>query len=187
MIPILWPSIWCMKDAKSRLRTQLRRNPRKVSSSAICMQLMRHPWIMEANTVLAYSAVPPEPDLTELIETLLQQRKTVLLPRCEPGGIMTARVIGSLSELVPGAYGISAPPESARILFPGEIDLILAPGMAFDIRGGRLGHGMGYYDRFFAEFHGRVMGICSALLPEIPMEPHDRRMDAVVTEQRIYH
>lgn len=176
-----------MKDAKALLRAQLRRNPRLVSGSAICLQLQNHPWVLEANTILAYSAVPPEPDLTELMEALLLQEKTLLLPRCEPGGVMTARVTESLSDLVPGAFGISAPPETARIVPPGEIDLILAPGMAFDVHGGRLGHGMGYYDRFFTEYHGRVMGICNALLPDIPMEPHDRRMDAVVTEQKIYH
>lgn len=158
-----------------------------MSGSDICRQLQTHPWVLEAGTILAYSAVPPEPDLSELMETILRQGKTLLLPRCESDGMMTARVVKSLSELVSGAYGIPAPRETARIVSPAEIDLILAPGMAFDIHGGRLGHGMGYYDRFFTEFHGKVMGICNALLPEIPMEPHDRRMDAVVTEQQIYY
>ena len=176
-----------MKDAKALLRAQLRRDPRQVSGSAICKLLQNHPWVLEANTILAYSAIPPEPDLTELLEALLHQEKALLLPRCEAGGVMTARVIENLTQLEPGAYGIPAPPETARMVPPGEIDLILAPGMAFDLHGGRLGHGMGYYDRFFTEFHGKVMGICNAMLPEIPMELHDRRMDAVVTEQKIYY
>lgn len=176
-----------MKDAKARLRAQLRSHPISVSSSAVCARLLEHPWVLEAETILAYCGVPPEPDLTRLMEELFARGKTVLLPRCEQKGVMTARKISSLSELVPGAFGIPAPPADAEIVPPDRIDLILAPGVAFDRRGGRLGHGMGYYDRFFTEFHGKVMGICSALLPEIPMELHDRRMDAVVTEQNIYY
>lgn len=96
---------------------------------------------------------------------------------------MTARRVFSLDELVPGAYGIWTPREDCPEILPGEIDLILVPGTAFDRRGARLGQGGGYYDRFLPRTAGFRMGVCHdfALLDRVAQQPHDQRMDAVVT------
>ena len=143
-------------------------------------------WYQNAETILAYAAIFPEPDLQVILQEILDQGKTLLLPRCEDAENMTARVIRDLAELVPGAFSIPEPDSGAQIMEPEKIDLILVPGMAFDPYGGRLGKGKGYYDRFLTGLQVKTMGICGALLPRIPMEEHDLRMDAVVTAKEVY-
>ena len=87
--------------------------------------------------------------------------------------------------LTPDVMGVPAPPNSAQIVTP---DVIFAPVLAFDRRGGRLGQGGGYYDRLIASLraHGPLLVIGLAYagqeLAEVPMEPHDQRLDAILTE-----
>jgi len=87
--------------------------------------------------------------------------------------------------LEPDAFGIPAPPPEAEAVLP---NVVIAPQLAFDRRGGRLGQGAGHYDRTLANLRrGRavfVLGLAYAgqELAEIPMEPHDQRLDAILTE-----
>ncbi|WP_296599289.1 5-formyltetrahydrofolate cyclo-ligase, partial [Phenylobacterium sp.] len=87
--------------------------------------------------------------------------------------------------LVPDALGIPAPPLDAEPVLP---DVVFAPLLAFDRKGGRLGQGGGHYDRTLAALRRMkpvfVIGLAYAgqELPEIPMEPHDQPLDAILTE-----
>jgi 5-formyltetrahydrofolate cyclo-ligase len=87
--------------------------------------------------------------------------------------------------LAPDALGIPAPTPDAPAVLP---DVVFAPALAFDRRGGRLGQGGGHYDRTLAELRARkpvlVIGLAYAgqETDEIPMEPHDQRLDAILTE-----
>lgn len=136
---------------------------------------------------MAYAAIPPEAELKPVLEEILRQGKRLLLPRCDSDGTMTAREIRDLTELQPGAYGILEPDPDAPVVPADEIDLILVPGLAFDRHGRRMGRGKGYYDRFLTGYAGKTMGICTLLVPEVPVEPLDRTMDAVVTDSGIYY
>ncbi len=173
-----------MTAGKAELRRRLRQRPAAGDSSALCHRVLESAWFRGAETVLVYCAIPPEPDLEPVLEAALGQGKTLLLPRCEADGIMTARLVRDLAELQRGAYGIREPRPGAPEFPPEQIQLILTPGVAFDRRGGRLGRGKGYYDRFLQKTNGMTVGVCygAGLLDQVPMEPHDRRMDAVVTE-----
>jgi 5-formyltetrahydrofolate cyclo-ligase len=173
-----------MTESKEALRCSAKQAP-PVDSQAICDQILDHPWFEAATCIMAYVAIPPEPVLTQVLEKTLQRGKSLLLPRCEEDGTMTARKIKSLGQLRPGAFGILEPSLVSEIVPASEIDLILVPGLAFDPQGHRLGRGKGYYDRFLTGVRGKIMGICSDLVPEVPTEPHDCRMDAVVTEETI--
>ena len=168
-------------------KESLRRLARKINGDGekLSRRIMEHPWFFGAKTIMAYCATPPEPDITPVLEGILGQGKTLLLPRCEEDGVMTARVIDDLAELKPGAFGILEPPPDSIVFPPEYIDLILVPGLAFDRKCRRLGRGKGYYDRFISG--QRTMGICSCLLPEIPVEEHDKPMDAVMTENEILY
>ena len=87
--------------------------------------------------------------------------------------------------LVPDAYGIPSPPQSAPEVLP---NLLLTPVLAFDRQGGRLGQGGGHYDRTLAILRKQrpvfVLGLAFAdqEVDEVPMGPHDQRLDAIVTE-----
>lgn len=86
-------------------------------------------------------------------------------------------------ELAEGSFGIREP-QGGRPCQPGEIDLIVVPGVAFTAGGARLGRGRGYYDRYLSrpEFRAAKIGICyrHQLTEELPVEPHDVRMDEVM-------
>jgi 5-formyltetrahydrofolate cyclo-ligase len=62
----------------------------------------------------------------------------------------------------------------------------LVPGLAFDPSGRRLGRGKGFYDRLLAMVRGRKCGIAfeEQVVPEIPVEPHDIRLDCLLTPRR---
>jgi 5-formyltetrahydrofolate cyclo-ligase len=87
--------------------------------------------------------------------------------------------------LEPDGFGVPAPPAGAETLAP---DLIIAPLLAFDRRGGRLGQGAGHYDRTLADLRRFktvfVLGLAYAgqEADEIPMDAHDQRLDAILTE-----
>lgn len=139
-----------------------------------------------ARCVMAYMACRGEIDLAPVIEDVLSRGKTLLLPRCEAPGIMTARRVTALSQLKAGAFGVMEPDEACTICPPEEIDLMLVPGTAFDASGGRLGQGGGYYDRFVARTQALRVGICHdfALVARVPALEHDMRMDCIITPGR---
>ncbi len=179
----------CAADAseKKRLREILNRTPAKGDAEALCRHVLSTPWFLEAGSVMAFVPMPMEPDIREILRRTLDMGKRLALPRCMGGGIMKAHWVRSLEDLIPGPFQIPEPDRNLPEALPAEIDLILTPGLAFDRRGGRLGRGMGYYDRFLADFTGRTLGICfqEALLPRVPMDRYDLFMDAVATDLEV--
>ena len=174
-----------MTESKQEFRRRIRSMPRNVDDEALCRHVMESEWFRQADTIMAYAAIPPEAKLQPVLEGILAAGKTLVLPRCEQDGVMTARRIADLRQLISGAYGIPEPKPDAPMVPTAEIDLILVPGLAFDRTGRRLGRGKGYYDRFLANFHGKTMGICGQLVPEIPVERHDITMDAIAVDRGI--
>ena len=142
----------------------------------------------EAECVMAYIACRGELSLAPVIKDVLASGRTLVLPRCEAPGVMTARRITSLSQLAPGSHGLMEPDAACGIVPKDRIDLILVPGTAFDRDGNRLGQGGGYYDRFLSETNAYFAGVChaQALLALVPAGAHDIRMDAVITPEAIF-
>ena len=160
------------------------------ASAAVTARVMALPQWQRAREVLAYLPVKGELDTRALAEQLLRDGRRLLLPRCRdkaPGCLDLGR-IDRLSEAAPGHFGIPEPPAD-RCRPPEDFapDLILVPGLAFDLAGKRLGFGGGYYDRLLAlpmAAGAFVVGLGYAfqLVPLLPAEAWDRPMDAVVTE-----
>lgn len=172
-----------LRAKMSGMRKALSAQEQKAASDAACERVLSFAPYQMADCVMAYIACRGEMDVSPVIRDILESGKTLVLPRCEAGGTLTARKIASLLELAPGAYGIPEPDERAEIVPPQEIGLILVPGTAFDREGFRLGQGGGYYDRFLRGTNAVLAGIChdAALLERVPREAHDMRMDAVIT------
>lgn len=175
---------------KAELRTQMRAQRRmlsadeqKAAAQAVFAQLASFAPYRRARRVMAYMASRGELSLAPVIEDALRSGKTLLLPRCDAPGEMTARRIAGLEDLAQGMYGLLEPKAVCEIAAPQEIDMILVPGVAFDRAGRRLGQGGGYYDRFLKKSGALRVGVCHgfALLDAVPHEAHDERMDFVIT------
>jgi len=183
-----------IKQIKEELRKEISKEIAALPDSYISASnsgLLRHVIIMKefvaARNIFIYFSVEREPDTRELIKTAFSMGKTVALPYCYRKGIMEARVVGSLDELHPAILGIPAPPDTAPVIAPEELDLIIVPALAFDAQHYRLGYGGGYYDRYLQNIPAYTVGLTRALLikDKLPRETHDIAVDCVITESGI--
>jgi 5-formyltetrahydrofolate cyclo-ligase len=144
------------------------------------------PEYRQARTIFCYLSVEREPDTAPILRQALAEGKVVCAPVCLEKGLMRARRLLSLEELEKGPYGIPAPPESQPWIEPEQIDFAVVPCMACDEKGGRLGHGAGFYDRFLAQSRFFRAALCheELLLPQAPTDPLDQPMDCVITQER---
>lgn len=184
-------------------RDKLLADQREQLSSLVC----RHAWewmkTVGTASLLAYVPFRSELDTRPLITRAWEEQCEVLLPRVLPGsGAMTLHKVHSWNELAPGAYGILEPTLLTGAQQEPEVlplpTAIFVPGLAFDLRGGRLGYGRGYYDRLRAAWDtnpivnakppiwiGLAYGM--QIVPEVPMADHDAFMDLLITENGILH
>lgn len=142
-----------------------------------------------ARTILCFASLAGEPDTEPILTEILKSGKTLCLPRqTNLPGVMEAVDISDLSVLVPGLHGILEPPKDSVPFPPEQIDLILAPCLAASPDGTRLGHGGGYYDRYFA----RTSAIRAVLCPsyqQVNHLPHgvlDSPFQMLVTENGLF-
>lgn len=182
-----------MPDDVSRVRERMRAEraarsdeERARDARAVARQILALEAYRRARTVMAYAAVRGEIALDDVIADALAGGKALALPLCVGPGRMQARRVTALGQLRPGRYGIPEPDGTCPPLEPGEIDVILVPGVAFDRRGGRVGQGGGYYDRFLPETRALRVGVCAdfALMEAVPTRAHDQRMDVIVTPRK---
>lgn len=144
-----------------------------------------------ADTVLAFAAMPDEPDTAAMLRRALADGKRLLLPRVRSRTEMDWVEIPSLSLLQPGVYGIPEPPADLPAADPGRdaATLALIPCLAAGTDGVRLGRGGGYYDRFLAQYKGERLLLCpaAALLADLPADDWDARFapDEILTEKGI--
>lgn len=180
------------REEAYRKRRSLTAEERERKSALICRFLREIPALQQARTVFSYAAAPDEADLDGINQFLAGQGKRVCFPLCRKDGTMQA-VLPSGDDPEAwrrGAFGIREPvPEKASAVDPGEIDAVLVPCVVFDKKGGRCGHGKGYYDRFLSGLSGRTLKILTAFdaqeTEEVAMEETDVRMDLTVTETGI--
>ena len=118
-----------------------------------------------------------------MIDRALTEGRRVLLPYLEDGEIHGAK-IGGRRGMVRSSHGPMEPSERIEVP-PEEIDVVVAPGLAFDRRGNRLGYGGGHYDRFLGRLGdaARVgIGFHAQLVGSVPSGRKDRRVDLIVTD-----
>lgn len=154
-------------------------------SAAVCRRLAQMPVITEADTILTYLAFRNEVDLRSLF-TLLPEVRWVL-PRIE-GRRMTLHPYEP-ERLVRHRYGMLEPRADAPTVAPEDVDVVLVPGVCFDSRGGRIGFGGGFYDRFLVQTDATRIGVSydCCLAEEVPCAEYDQRMDWVVTPSTTIH
>lgn len=142
-----------------------------------------------ARILALYPSMGAEVDTSEIARRALAAGKILAWPQLDPGSRALAFARCLPEALVPGPLETRQPPGDAARVQLEQIDVILVPGVAFDAGGRRLGRGRGHYDATLAALPARAVRIGLAfevqLVPEVPREAHDVRLDAVVTERRV--
>lgn len=180
-----------LRAAKRRLRLAINVQRREVPDDQRIIagrEITQHVLAMReyatASRVAAYAAMAHEAPLDHLLAVVRSSGRILLLPRIESDALVFVAV-GDLAALSLGRYGLREPTGSPAAALA-ETDLVLVPGVAFDRRGGRLGRGGGFYDRSLPRGPAAppVFGVALVLqlVDRVPTEPHDRRVDGVVTE-----
>ena len=142
---------------------------------------------MSFKSVLLYKALSYEVDVDELINKYLLERD-VYLPKVQ-GDDMCIVKIDKDTKYIKGAFSIQEP--EGELIKPEDvnIDLCITPLLGFDTSLNRLGKGKGYYDRFFAKSKPMTkLGVAFSVqkVDRIDAEPHDIKLDFIVTEESIY-
>ena len=187
-------------DRKIVLRRDLRKSLAGVGdvpvrSAGIVAQILGWDRVRVARTVMASLPLAGEADITLAAAAVLGRGSRLCLPRVDwTAGVMRACEVDCLDRgLVAGRAGLLEPPEGSPAIPITDIDLVLVPGLGFDLQGGRIGRGGGFYDRFLApaaDRLGRVSRACGVgfdaqVVEEVPMGPMDIRLGAVATETRL--
>ncbi|MDO4568244.1 MAG: 5-formyltetrahydrofolate cyclo-ligase [Clostridia bacterium] len=179
---------------RSALRARMRGLPsqrRCALSAAACDLLVQTEAFERADMVLAYMPLPYECSPLSLCRVARRMGKRVAFPLCCEGGVLelySPLDADSDAAFAVGAYGILEPVRERCVeVALDDVALIIAPGIAYSVGRVRLGQGGGYYDRLLAGAHAHKVGLCFPfqVLDDIPFEPHDAVMDAIVSADGI--
>lgn len=182
---------------KRRLRRELHQcllailpEQRKLKSTKACEYLVATPEFQRASTVMMYLALPEEVDTSEAILHAWQRGKQVAVPKVsfEHRHMIPVEIHSLDTEMVTQSMGLRHPASGTPVVFE-AIDLVVAPGLAFDRSGNRLGRGGSYYDRFFAHESLRAarcgFGFAEQLIEAVPATETDQPVDVIVTDEGI--
>ncbi len=162
---------------------------RELLSRDIALRLSALDIFARAQVVGLYAPMGAEVGTAELAREASRAGKVLVWPRLVPGERAMAWAACQPAELVPGSLGALQPPLTATALSPSRLELVVVPGVAFDLACRRLGRGKGHYDATLALLSpaARRVGLAfeAQLVDEVPVEAHDAPLDAVVTEARV--
>jgi 5-formyltetrahydrofolate cyclo-ligase len=189
-----------IRERKDALRKQAHANRNAQEnkdelSRRIVGAFMSLPEYATASTVMFYIDVRSEVRTRHDLELALHSGKTIVVPWCNSEGELELFRLDSMDELEIGMYRILEPRPDLRLVPEKQqnvetLDLIMVPGVAFDRRGARMGHGKGYYDKLLQ--HARpdtplvALAFECQLFDEIPVADHDIFMDRIITEDHVY-
>ena len=148
-----------------------------------------------AETVMFYIDVRSEVRTRHDLALALTSGKTIVVPWCNADGELELFRLDNMDELEVGMYKILEPRGELRSLAEKQVnvetlDMIMVPGVAFDRRGARMGHGKGYYDKLLQHARSNTPLVALAfecqLFDEIPVAEHDIFMDTLITEDHVY-
>ncbi|MBQ9538832.1 MAG: 5-formyltetrahydrofolate cyclo-ligase [Treponema sp.] len=182
---------------------------RSFASHKACVTLIKSELFLSADIILSYMATGAEADPFRISSAALSAFKMVAFPVCaKKGSSMDFFFVHGagdkdtfLKQFTKNRYGILEPQaiSSARVSLPpirSKDILVIVPGLAFSPRGGRLGHGAGFYDRYLAELKEKavehdcnlnLVGMCfdCQISREMPVEKHDVPMDWLLSQSAL--
>lgn len=166
----------------------------KANTRTIEDRLFEFANFLESRIVMLYVNAANEVATGNIIRRAYDFNKIVLLPAFDPvkSTMKPMKVDHPDKDLTPGPRGILEPNPSRCKPVPLDcIDIAIIPGIAMDEKGGRIGSGNGYYDRLIPDLPmtTRKVGLVfeGQLVPQVPMEAHDKHVDIIITEKRVIY
>ena len=163
-------------------------------TSRIGNRLFEFANFLESNISLLYMPQKFAVDTTRIIQRCFDYRKIVVLPafKTEKHKMQLFKVDEFEADMTLGPRDILEPqPERCKVIPIERIDIAIIPGVALDEKGGRIGSGEGYYDRFIGKLPITTRKVALSLecqiVQQVPMESHDKFMDIIITEDRIIY
>lgn len=183
-----------MNDIR-RIKQQLRRDMRRraaelpadycrAADAGIIRFVLSQPEYLSSRTIFCFVGREREINTQPLLETILSQGRGLAVPRCLTEGRMELRLVASLAQLAPGAYGILEPGEDLPLISADQVDLAVVPCLTCDRQGRRLGQGGGFYDRWLAGYQGKSFLVCRErmMAENVPCGYYDQKFPLIITE-----
>jgi len=175
------------KEIKEKRRKHSKEEQRK-KSKEIKEKLFGLKEYRDAKTVLFYVSYNGEVFTHDIIKEALKVKKVIVPISNKEDNTLSLSILESWDDLELGSYGILEPKKDRiKEISIDDIDLIIVPGVGFDLNGNRMGHGKGYYDKLLEKTKATSIGLAFEfqIIEKIPTEPHDISLDKIVTESRV--
>ena len=160
----------------------------------VCNRLFEFANFMEAKVVLLYFSRKGEVNSKKIIEKALESGKIVVIPvvNSDKFNIHLMKITDPLKDMIINEDNIPQPDINKCKKVPiKSIDIAVIPGLVFDEKGGRIGVGDGYYDKLIPKLPATTRAVALALeeqiLPQVPMDTHDKYVDIIITGKRIIY
>jgi len=182
---------------KGKLRKELmeiKRNLSKIEvlnkSNQIKERLFSLKEFKQAHAVLFYISYDNEVYTHDMIKESISKGKRIVVPISDKENRrLILSEFDEWNNLEPGSYGILEPrKDKIKEISVEEVDLIIVPGVGFDEKGHRIGHGKGYYDNLLRNSTKALhIGLAFELqiVDHVPTEEHDVPLDGIITEKRV--
>lgn len=167
-------------------RNELKTEEKNKFDKCIFNKLIESQEYINATNIFIYVSFQGEVDTYEIIKHAFKNHKRVYVPKVISKKFgMKAVEIKDLKDLKVGVCGIYEPDSFDNAVGENIIELVIVPGVAFDLSGGRVGYGGGFYDRFLKKLNPNATKIALAydfqLINEIVIEEHDIKVDRIIT------
>jgi 5-formyltetrahydrofolate cyclo-ligase len=174
-----------LRKSCRELRTSLGEDYRHKASLVICKHLETWIFFQKFEVILVYLPMRAEVNLLPLLKNY--PNKSWLVPRISENGSMRFHPYDP-ERLIRHKYGMLEPDPTLPIIPANQVELVLTPGLAYDLHGWRLGYGGGFYDRFLSQQKDCIrMGVTfhALLQADLPHNEYDIPMQYLVTEDGV--
>ncbi|MFQ5449386.1 MAG: 5-formyltetrahydrofolate cyclo-ligase [Nitrospinaceae bacterium] len=178
-----------IREEMAKRRNSLKASTLKEKSEQILKNLAGHEEFQNARSILFYLSLPREVQTDAMIALAFQWGKKVHVPLIDTSrrGLRISELPAPDIEFEKRAFGLREPGKpDQKIVSPAVLDFILVPGLAFDRKGGRIGYGAGYYDRFLKEVSQDTILVAAAfdfqVLESVPQAEYDVPVHKILTE-----
>jgi 5-formyltetrahydrofolate cyclo-ligase len=148
-----------------------------------------YPLLPAKGPVIVYISTQSEARTGSIIGFLHSEKRRVYAPCVVKMRICPSRVTKSC-KMIKKSFGIYEPASGSKLKSLKSVAAVIIPGIAFDIKGNRLGFGGGYFDKFLKKLPAKTMKIALAfsrqIVKKVPKEKHDVPMDYIITEQGVF-